>query len=346
MRSRRSKRILNGGTTLNTTILGAGSFGTAMAVHLATLGHNVKMWTIDGQQAETINNSHRNNFCFLNTELPEKITATTDLREALGFSDRYIMAIPTQFEREVCGKIAALSPAPGHMLNLAKGIEISTGNLLHKVHEELCPQMIYSALSGPSHAEEVLIDRPTTVALASRDEEEAKSWQELLNGGNFRVYTSTDVVGLEVGGATKNIYAIAAGISKALQLGDNALAALASRGLAEIMRFGAKLGASPLTLSGLAGVGDLMVTCYSMHSRNFRLGLAVGSGISMDEAVAELGQVAEGAYTVRAVVENSKKFAVEMPLADAVYRVLYKDENPQELLKELFARPVKSEMRF
>lgn len=345
MRSRRSKRIQNGGTTLNTTILGAGSFGTAMAVHLAALGHNVKMWTIDCRQAETINNSHRNNFCFLDTELPDKITATTDLREALGFSERYIMAIPTQFEREVCGKIAALSPASGHMLNLAKGIEISTGSLLHKVHEELCPQMIYSALSGPSHAEEVLIDLPTTVALASQDEEEAKSWQELLNGGNFRVYTSTDVAGLEVGGATKNIYAIAAGISKALQLGDNALAALVSRGLAEIMRFGAKLGASPLTLSGLAGVGDLMVTCYSMHSRNFRLGLAVGSGISMDEAITELGQVAEGAYTVRAVVENSKKFAVEMPLADAVYRVLYKNEDPEALLKELFARPVKSEMR-
>ena len=338
-------RILNGGTTLNITILGAGSFGTAMAVHLASLGHNVKMWTIDGKQAETINGSHRNNFCFFDTALPVNIAATTGLRESLDFSDRYIMAIPTQFEREVCGKIAALAPAPGHMLNLAKGIEISTGNLLHKVHGELCPQMVYSALSGPSHAEEVLIDCPTTVALASGDEEEAKSWQKLLNGGNFRVYTSTDGIGLEVGGATKNIYAIAAGISKALKLGDNALAALASRGLAEIMRFGAKLGASPLTLSGLAGVGALMVTCYSMHSRNFRLGLAVGSGMSMEEAVAELGQVAEGAYTVRAVIENSKKFNVEMPLADAVYRVLYKNEDPKALLKELFARPVKSEMR-
>lgn len=327
------------------TILGAGSFGTAMAVHLSSLGHTTLLWTIDAEQAESINSRGRNNFCFWDTQLPESIKCTTDLREALAFSDRYIMAVPTQFAREVCGKIAAVGPEGGHMLNLAKGIEITTGDLLHKVHGELCPQLVFSALSGPSHAEEVLINRPTTVALASADENEAKSWQGIVSGNNFRVYTTTDVVGLEVGGATKNIYAIAAGISKALELGDNALAALASRGLAEIMRFGVKLGASPITLSGLAGVGDLIVTCYSMHSRNFRLGLAIGSGMSFDEAVEALGQVAEGAYTVRAVIENSKKFDVEMPIAEAVYRVLYKGETPQELLKELFARPLKSEMR-
>lgn len=328
------------------TILGAGSFGTAMAVHLASLGNEILMWTIDGPQAEAINDSGRNNFCFTDTELPKTVKATTDLKEALAFSDRYIMAIPTQFIREVCKKAASAAPAGAHILNLSKGIEIATGSLLHKIYEEECPQLVYSALSGPSHAEEVLIECPTTVALASKDEEEAKSWQAILNGGNFRVYTGTDVVGLEVGGATKNIYAVAAGISKALDLGDNALAALAARGLAEMMRFGATMGASPLTLSGLAGVGDLMVTCYSLHSRNFRLGLAVGSGMSFDEAVQSLGQVAEGAYTVRAVIENSKKFGVEMPLAEAVYRVLYKGEKPKELLKELFARPVKTEMRF
>jgi glycerol-3-phosphate dehydrogenase (NAD(P)+) len=269
-----------------------------------------------------------------------------DMDEALNFSDRVIMAIPTQFEREVCQKVAATCKKNLHMLNLAKGIEISTGYLLHKVHEEESPENIYSALSGPSHAEEVLIGCPTAVALASFHEGEAESWQKILTGNNFRVYTSDDVIGLEVGGATKNIYAVAAGISKAMKLGDNALAAIACRGLAEIMRFGKKLGAKPMTLSGLAGVGDLMVTCYSMHSRNFRLGLAVGSGKTFDAAAKELGQVAEGAYTVRAVIENSKKFDVEMPLAEGVYRILYCGESPELIMRELFSRPLKAEQLF
>lgn len=331
---------------MNITILGAGSFGSAMASHLAALGHSVLMWTIDKEQSDSINTCGRNTFCFTETVLDGKIKCTLDIDEALTFSDRVIMAIPTQFEREVCIKIAKSGFNSGHMLNLAKGIEIASGSLLHKIHAEICPDFIYSALSGPSHAEEVLIGCPTAVALASFTEGEAESWQKILTGNNFRVYTSDDVIGLEVGGATKNIYAVAAGISKAMKLGDNALAAIACRGLAEIMRFGHKMGASPLTLSGLAGVGDLMVTCYSMHSRNFRLGLAIGEGRTLDEAAQALGQVAEGAYTVRAVVENSKKFDVEMPLAEGVYRILYGGENPDKILRELFARPLKAEMRF
>ena len=330
---------------MNITIIGAGSFGTAMSVHLASLGNEILMWTIDESQAKAIEERRRNNFCFRDTTLPSAVHCTTDLAAALEFSDRFIMAVPTQVVREVCLKVASFGEREGHLLNLAKGIEISTGSLLHKIYAECCPFLEYSALSGPSHAEEVLAGRPTTVAVASAFEDEAKSWQEIVSGNNFRAYTGTDVVGLEVGGATKNIYAIAAGIAKALDLGDNALAALASRGLAEITRFGVKLGASPMTLSGLAGVGDLIVTCYSMFSRNFRLGLAVGSGMSLDEAAESLGQVAEGAYTVRAIVENSKQFGVEMPIAEAVYRVLYKGENPRELVDELFARPLKPETR-
>lgn len=330
---------------MNISILGAGSFGTAMAVHLASLGSEVLMWTVDEGQARVIEETRRNNFCFSDTELPPSVRCTTDMERTLDFSDRYIVAIPTQFVRSVCARAASLRKGEGHILNLSKGIEIATGDLLHKVYAESCPSLAYSVLSGPSHAEEVLAGRPTTVALASSREEEAKSWQAIISGNNFRVYTGTDVIGLEVGGAVKNIYAIAAGVAKALDLGDNAMAALASRGLAEIMRLGVKLGASPLTLSGLAGVGDLIVTCYSMFSRNFRLGLAIGGGMTLEEAADSLGQVAEGAYTVRAVVENGRKFGVEMPIAEAVYRVLYKGERPQELLKELFARPLKAEMR-
>lgn len=328
---------------MNITILGAGSFGTAIGAHLVSLGNSVLLWTIDKEQAYSINSHAVNSFCFKDIKLPKEMKATTDLDEALAFSDRIIMAIPSQFVREVLEKIALRTHAKLHIVNLSKGIEITTGKLMHQIYEELCPNAIYSSLSGPSHAEEVIAGCPTTVAIASSHEGEAEMWQVLLTGKNFRVYTSKDVIGLEVGGATKNIYAIAAGISKAMNLGDNALAALACRGLAEIMRFGVKMGASPVTLAGLAGVGDLMVTCYSIHSRNFRLGLAVGNGKTLEEAAKELGQVAEGAYTVKAIITNSKKFDVEMPLADGVYRILYNKEAPQDILKELFARPLKAE---
>lgn len=331
---------------MNVTLLGAGSFGTAMAKHLAGMGKSVLMWTIDKEQCDSINSSGYNTFCFQEILLPENVKCTLDIREALAFSDYVIMAVPAQFEREVCKKMAAAKHEGGHLLNLSKGIEIRSGYLLHKVHEEVSPQFIYSALSGPSHAEEVILERPTAVAVASFKEGEASCWQKILTGNNLRVYTSDDVIGLEVGGATKNIYAVAAGIAKAMNLGDNAIAAIACRGLAEIMRFGHKLGASPMTLSGLAGVGDLMVTCYSMHSRNFRLGMAIGEGKTLDQAIHELGQVAEGAYTVRAVVENSIKFGVDMPLANSVYRILYECESPSKIMKELFARPLKADVQF
>ena len=329
---------------MNITILGAGSFGTAIGAHLVSLGNSVLLWTIDKEQADSINRDAVNSFCFRDIKLPEGMKATTDLDEALAFSDRIVMAIPSQFVREVLEKIALRNKTGLHVVNLSKGIEITTGKLMHQIYEELCPDVIYSSLSGPSHAEEVITGCPTTVAVASSHEGEAEMWQLVLTGKNFRVYTSKDVIGLEVGGATKNIYAIAAGISKAMDLGDNALAALACRGLAEIMRFGVKMGASPATLAGLAGVGDLMVTCYSIHSRNFRLGLAIGNGRTLEEAARELGQVAEGAYTAKAIIANSRKFDVEMPLADGVYRILYNNEAPQDILKELFARPLKAEL--
>lgn len=331
---------------MNISILGAGSFGTAMACHLANLGNDVLIWTINADQAESICASGHNPFCFKEIRLPDRVRATASIEETLAFSQQLVVAIPTQAVREVLGKIAAAGGNAGHFLNLAKGIEVSTGYLLHRIYGEVCPGFTYSALSGPSHAEEVIAGLPAAVGLASAARGEEKVWQKIVNGNNFRVYTSDDVVGLEVGGAAKNIYAIAAGISKAMELGDSALAALVCRSLAEMMRLGRELGASPLTLSGLAGVGDLMVTCYSMYSRNFRLGLAVGGGKGLGEAAASLGQVAEGAYTVRAIVENSKKINVELPIAESVYGVLYKGESPGDNLQELLSRPLKAEIIF
>jgi len=328
------------------SILGAGSFGTAMACHLSNLGNEVLIWTTNETQALAISDTGHNPFRFQNIHLRKTVTASTSMDEALRFSDRVIVAVPTQAVREVLGKVAALEKGEGHFLNLAKGIEVSSGNLLHGIYEEACPGYTYSALSGPSHAEEVIAGLPTLTVLASRAGGEAERWQEIVSGNNFRIYTSEDIIGLEVGGAAKNIYAVAAGIAYAMNLGDNARAALVCRSLAEIMRLGLKMGASPLTLSGLAGAGDLMVTCYSMHSRNFRLGIEIGHGKTLTEAASLLGQVAEGAYTVRAIVENGKKFDVELPLAESVYRVLYKRESPKAILKELMARPLKAEMRF
>lgn len=325
------------------SILGAGSFGTAMASHLANLGNEVLIWTINKNQADTINNTGYNPLRFQDIKLSNSIRATLSLKDALDFSKRVIVAIPTQAVREVLEKTAAAGSSGEHFLNLAKGIEVRSGSLLHKIYQEKCPGCTYSTLSGPSHAEEIIAGLPTAVALASYADGEAEKWQQIITGGNLRIYTSDDVVGLEVGGATKNIYAIAAGISKAMKLGDNATAALVCRGLAEIMRLGSKMGASPMTLSGLAGVGDLLVTCYSMHSRNFRLGFAIGEGKSFDDAVNSLGQVAEGAYTVRAIIENSKNFNIELPIAEGVYRILYKDESPLKIVKELLLRPLKAE---
>lgn len=328
------------------TILGAGSFGTAIAVHLAAIGNEVLLWTNDEVQCKSINETRTNSFCFQDVILSDKISCTLDLNEALDFSERVIMAIPTQIERSVFRQIAQTGKKQIRLLNLAKGIEISTGELLHVVAKEECPDIIFSVLSGPSHAEEVMFEAPTAVSIASFVEGESETWQSIVSGGLFRAYTTDDVIGLEVGGAVKNIYAVAAGIVKAMSFGDNAVAALACRGLAEMMRLGVKLGAKPMTLSGLAGVGDLMVTCYSEHSRNFRLGRAIGAGKSFDDAVRSIGQVAEGAYTVRAVVENSIKFEVEMPLAEGVYDVLYKNTPPKDLLGRFFSRPLKAETNF
>lgn len=327
------------------TILGAGSFGTAMACHLAGMDYEILLWTNDAEQCESINTKHRNSFCFQDTELSKNISCTLDLKSALDFSDHVIMAIPTQAVRSVLEQVAKVKTG-FCMLNLAKGVEISTGKLIHEINAEICPKNIYSVLSGPSHAEELLIGCPTTVAVASYADAEAEKWQELLSGGKFRIYTSNDVIGLEVGGAIKNIYAIASGIISAQKLGDNARAALACRGLAEMMRFGQKLGAKPITLAGLAGVGDLMVTCCSELSRNFRLGVKIGEGKDFETAVKEIGQVAEGAYTVRAIVENSKKFGVEMPLAEGVYKILYEGLLPEKLIEQYFARPLKKELDF
>jgi len=326
------------------TVFGAGSWGTALADLAARRGHDVALWCRSDDQARAINLTGHNPRYLSESALDPAITATSSLEEAAGHSGHWILAIPTQALREVLARLAPLCPPGVSACNVAKGIEISSRKLIHEIVEEMLPQARYSILSGPSHAEEVVKGQPTAVVVASSRSEEASLWQGLLNGGTFRVYTGTDVVGVEVGGAVKNVMAVAAGVARAMGLGDNAIAALVSRGLAETMRLGARLGARPLTLAGLAGVGDLMVTCYSHHSRNFRLGLALGEGLSLEEAMDRLGQVAEGATTVKAMVAMGRELGVELPLAEAVHSVLYGAMAPARVLEALFSRDPKPEL--
>ena len=209
--------------------------------------------------------------------------------------------------------------------------------------EEFFPGAAYTALSGPSHAEEVIRNLPMALVSASRNRESATLWQKLLNRETFRVYTNPDVTGVEVGGAVKNVVAIASGLLHSLEMGDNATAAMVTRGLSEITRLGVALGGRPQTFSGLAGIGDLMVTAYSRHSRNFRLGEMIGRGMTLNEAAAALGQVAEGAYTVKAVKKLSEKFSVEMPISSAVHEVLYGRLDLKDALQNLLTRDPKPE---
>lgn len=326
------------------TVFGAGSWGTALADLAARRNHDVVLWCRQEEQARAINATGRNPRYLSEAPLCPSLNATGDLEEAASHSKCWILAVPTQAIREVLDRLVPFSPEPLSICNAAKGIEIASRKLIHEIVLEILPEARYSVLSGPSHAEEVVAGQPTAVVVASSDSREAAFWQGLLNGGTFRVYTGTDVVGVEVGGAVKNVMAVAAGVARAMGLGDNAVAALVSRGLAETMRLGARLGARPLTLAGLAGVGDLMVTCYSHHSRNFRLGLALGEGLSLDEALARLGQVAEGATTVKAVVALARELNVELPLAEAVHRVLYESIPPARVLEALFSRDPKPEL--
>ena len=331
---------------MNISVLGAGSFGTAISNHAASMGHNVTLWCRRSEQADRIN-EHRINPDYLKSiQLHENIRATADLAEAAAFSEQLILAVPAQSSREIMQHLKSLrGDGEGlKIVNLAKGLEIGTGYFLHQVSAEILPAASYTALSGPSHAEELAKGAPTALVAASDDSTVALMWQELLNGSRLRIYTSSDVLGVEIGGAMKNIIAIAVGIARAKRFGDNSVAALATRGLAEIMRYGAYIGSNPLTLAGLAGIGDLMVTCYSMQSRNLRFGIAIGEGKSSDEAAREIGQVVEGMHTARALVMRARPDSIELPISEGVYSVLYENKSVEDILTELMFRDPKPEI--
>ncbi|WP_210126073.1 NAD(P)H-dependent glycerol-3-phosphate dehydrogenase [Staphylococcus sp. GDY8P85P] len=328
------------------TVFGMGSFGTALANVLAENGHTVLMWGKNEDSVKELNDHHQNNRYLKDVVLNSSIKATSDINEAVNFTDIYLMALPTKAMREVTSQIDGLINTKKIFIHVAKGIENDTFKRVSEMIEDSISEEHnggIGVLSGPSHAEEVVIKQPTTVAASSKDEKVSELIQDLFMNDYLRVYTNNDLVGVELGGALKNIIAVASGIVAGMGYGDNAKAALMTRGLAEISRLGEKLGADPMTFLGLGGIGDLIVTCTSTHSRNYTLGYKLGQGQTMDEALNEMNMVVEGIYTTNSVYHLAKQQNVDMPITNALYKVLFEDKPVKDSVKDLMGRDKKSE---
>ncbi len=324
-------------------IMGSGSFGMAMAKLLAPRLKSISLIGRDQETADSINTSHKNPHYLSGVELDENVGGSTRLEDALDHP-LVIFAVPTSATRDVAVSLAAagLSPAVT-LLSCAKGIEKTTGDRLSQVLREVFPDNPIAALSGPNHAEEIAAAMATCAVIGSEDHDLAVRLQELFTLPHFRSYTSDDLAGIEFGGAVKNVYAIAAGMAHGLSLGDNAVAALVTRALAEMTRLGTALGGRTATFAGLSGVGDLIVTCFSEHSRNHRVGLALGKGKTLEEAVTALGMVAEGVPNTLSIHEAARRVGVRTPIIDAVYSILYEGKSAPFAMKELLTRDPRPE---
>ena len=326
-------------------VLGAGSFGTCLAM-LCARESDVTLWARDPALAEAINREHRNPRYLRDAELPEGVRATPDLAEALRGRELVICAVPSQGVREVLERARLHLHPEAILVSTVKGIEPETGYTMHRVmcdvlEAPLHPRIV--CLSGPSFAKEIAERKPTVVTVASREEAYAISVQATLSCPWFRCYSSSDVVGVELGGALKNVIAIAVGTCDALELGMNARAALMTRGLAEITRLGVAMGANPLTFQGLSGMGDLVLTCTGDLSRNRRVGLELGRGRRLREILADMSEVAEGVRTTRAACGLARRMAVEMPIAEVVQEVLDEKLDVRRAVAKLMTRQLKSE---
>lgn len=328
-------------------VIGAGSWGTALAMVLADNGHEIRLWSHNPGQVEEINQFHTNKKYLPDIVLPESITAYATLEDVLEGVETIVLAVPTKAIREVLGKIRAVQSAPLTIVHVSKGIEPDTLLRISEVIKQEMPANLLKdivVLSGPSHAEEVSLRHPTTVTVSSENMAAAEKIQDLFINQFFRVYTNPDLVGVEIGGALKNIIALAAGIGDGLGYGDNAKAALITRGLAEIARLGTKMGANPLTFSGLTGIGDLIVTCTSVHSRNWRAGNMLGKGQKLEEVLTNMGMVVEGVRTTKAAYQLAEKFQVSMPITKALYNVLFNGVDAKDAVDSLMARGKTNEM--
>lgn len=327
-------------------VLVAGSWGTALASVLADKEMDVVIWTRNESQRDEINQLHHNDRFLPGVTLSPNLTATTDMQEAMNGAEAVVIVAPSAAVREVARQLRPYWTEDMLVVHATKGFEIeSLKRISTVISEELgCDEGRIVVLSGPSHAEEVVKRCPTTVVVAALDESQAIRAQDLFMNPYFRVYTNRDMVGVEVAGALKNIIALGAGMSDGLGFGDNAKAALLTRGLAEITRIGAEMGANPLTFAGLAGVGDLVVTATSRHSRNWRAGYMLGEGKKLDTVLSSMGMVVEGIRTTKVAHTISGKLNVQMPITQQLYQVLFEDLDPRTAVEALMGRDKKTEM--
>lgn len=333
-------------TKQKVAILGPGSWGTALSQVLNDNGHDVRLWGNIPAQIDEINTEHTNKHYFKDIVLDEKIKATLDLREALADVDAVLFVVPTKVTRLVAKQVAEVLDHKVVVMHASKGLEPGTYERLSTILEEEIPADLRSevvVVSGPSHAEETIVRDITLITAASKDIEAAKYVQSLFSNHYFRLYTNTDVVGVETAGALKNIIAVGAGALHGLGYGDNAKAAVITRGLAEITRLGVKLGADPLTYSGLSGVGDLIVTGTSVHSRNWRAGDALGRGEKLEDIERNMGMVIEGISTTKVAYEIAQELGVYMPITSAIYKSIYEGADIKESILGMMSNEFRSE---
>jgi glycerol-3-phosphate dehydrogenase (NAD(P)+) len=326
----------------NIMILGAGGFGISLAVTLNKFGHNVCMWSAVPSEIEEIRSHGENRKLLPGIAVDFSIELTTSIEKAKDF-EVIIFAVASKYVRSVAQQVKPYVQKNAILVNVAKGFEQGTNLSLSKVIESELPNNDIVILSGPSHAEEIARGVPTTIVAACKNRASALYIQDIMMNTNLRVYVNDDILGVELGGALKNIIAVCAGICDGMNLGDNTKAALMTRGLAEIARLGTAMGAQSETFTGLTGVGDLIVTCMSMHSRNRRCGILIGQGLTAEDAIARVGMTVEGCTATKVAYQLSKEYHVDMPIVTAIYQVLYENKDIHEAVRELMGRPKRHE---
>lgn len=324
-------------------ILGAGSWGTALALLLYKNGHDITVWSIDAKEVEMLQNEREHKSKLPGVKLPEDMKFTNNLEEGMKDKDFLVLAVPSVFTRSTAKSMKPYIQSGQKIVNVAKGIEETTLMTLSEQIEEEIPEADVAVLSGPSHAEEVGRELPTTCVVGARTKETAEYLQNAFMNDVFRVYISPDILGIELGGSLKNVIALAAGIADGLGYGDNTKAALITRGIAEITRLGVKMGGKAESFAGLTGIGDLIVTCASVHSRNRKAGYLMGQGKTMQEAMDEVKMVVEGVYSAKAAKKLAEKYEVSMPIIEQVNQVLFENKSAAEAVQELMLREGRAE---
>lgn len=332
--------------SFNIAVIGAGSWGTALAILLSREGKSVKLWAYEPHLVEIIKERHENTLYLPGFEIPPRVSPTNDIEEAVRGCEVILSVVPSHAVRATISSVSRFLSGSEILVSATKGIENDTLMTMDELLRDVTPPPLHrrlTFLSGPTFAREVADGKPTAASVASLDHDAAVKIQGLLSTTNFRLYTNPDVKGLVLGGAFKNVIAIAAGISDGLGLGDNSRAALITRGLAEMTRLGTKMGANPATFSGLAGIGDLMLTCSGNLSRNRTVGYKIGKGEKLNQILEEMDMVAEGIKTARSVMGLTEKYGVELPIVERIYSILYEDEDPRHTVTELMTRSLKGE---